>query len=177
MSVNTRRISEDEQLLPPASYKRNSQTPIDEDSVGSFCCTILCLLATLALSIAMLYMGAKYLHDCPAQPNIPIYLVVFGVFGTLGNFIAILRQCRCREDDEDCILKCVVWLINVFLVAWFIAGSVWIYTTSYDSTDPSKDNYCDPTLHTFAYWVITPVNIVLGVLLGCYCIYINCLSK
>ncbi|KAL8597046.1 hypothetical protein ACOMHN_055639 [Nucella lapillus] len=54
----------------------------------------------LAIPIAMIVIGAKYLDDCPAERYIPIYLVVAGSFGVVRNSITIVRRC-CQNKEEE----------------------------------------------------------------------------
>ncbi|XP_076468562.1 uncharacterized protein LOC143299238 isoform X2 [Babylonia areolata] len=129
----------------------------------------------LAIPIAMITMGAKYLHDCPAERYIPIYLVVGGVFGVIRNSITIVRRCCQKKEDEDDENKRKVHplesFIDCFVFAWFIAGNVWVYRTKgeFNDTDVTADNYCDPTLYWFAFWMITAVYIIIGCCCCCCC--------
>ncbi|XP_052075901.1 uncharacterized protein LOC127713991 [Mytilus californianus] len=58
-------------------------------------------------------------------------------------------------------------IINCFVIAWFIAGSVWVYRTydDWQSSNSTLDNYCNPTLYYFSFWIITISYIGLGLLL------------
>ncbi|KAK7499793.1 hypothetical protein BaRGS_00008884 [Batillaria attramentaria] len=205
MSVSTTKTS-GEQPLPPSYPGRNSGSPPGYDSLfgkiraakdgssggvdfmkaacslllKSIGCTII-LGIILAVPIAMIVMGAKYLHDCPAERYIPIYLLVTGCFGTFLTLVGILLRCCTNNEEEETSGGLValfgVWVVfNVlggcFMFAWFIAGNVWIYRTKGEfSTDPSADNYCDPTLYWFAFWITTAAYIMTGVstLCGCIC--------
>ncbi|XP_076076605.1 transmembrane protein 272-like isoform X2 [Mytilus galloprovincialis] len=92
--------------------------------VGSVACTI-CLGIFLAIPIAMIAVGATYLHDCPAEKMIPIYLIVAGVFTIITNILTIIRgrvnnwkegeeEKQSGAGPEHCII--------CFLFAWFVAG-------------------------------------------------------
>lgn len=130
----------------------------------------------LAIPIAMIVMGATHLDDCPAERYIPIYLVVGGSFGVVRNLFSIFRRCLCQKKDEDQEEEKprpnpIESVIDCFMFAWFIAGNVWVYRTKGDfSTDnPEADDYCDPTLYWFAFWMITSVYIVMGCCCCCIC--------
>lgn len=70
--------------------------------------------------------GAVYLHDCPRQPFIPIYLIVMGVFGIVLTLLSCLPCARQNRDEPPNPLSrvCVFWnsLTSTFLFCWFIAG-------------------------------------------------------
>ncbi|XP_045215546.1 transmembrane protein 272-like isoform X2 [Mercenaria mercenaria] len=147
---------------------------------GSIGCTI-CLGIFLAIPIAMIVLGAIHKDDCPAERMIPIYLIVGGSFGILKNLASMGQRCK-NKNDEDGEEKNVKpnpfdGILSCFLLAWFIAGNVWVYRT-YDSwtSDSTKDNYCDPTLYWFAFWIVTSTYIILGVVfcLVCCCGVVCC---
>ncbi|CAG2246130.1 unnamed protein product [Mytilus edulis] len=156
-----------------------SPTPFNCRTVA---CTI-CLGIFLAIPIAMIAVGATYLHDCPAEKMIPIYLIVAGVFTIITNILTIIRgrvnnwkegeeEKQSGAGPEHCII--------CFLFAWFVAGNVWVYRTydDWQSSNSILDNYCNPTLYYFSFWILISPYIVLGVLtvisiaLGiCTCIF------
>lgn len=69
--------------------------------------------------------GAIHLHNCNAEPMIPIYLLVAGCFGVIMNLFSLIQRCRKteqeREEDQKNINP-LESLVNCFLFAWFIAG-------------------------------------------------------
>lgn len=189
-----------EQPLPPPSYndvERNAGPPPSYDSIfgkvkavregsqgnvdfvkkimvlflGTIGFTIF-LGIMLAIPIAMIAMGAKYLNDCPVERYIPIYLIVAGSFGVARNLFTIGRR-FCQKDEEDeekTKVNPVASVVDCFMFAWFIAGNVWIYRTKGDfSTDPTAANFCDPTLYWFAFWITTSVYILIGCCCCCIC--------
>ncbi|KAM4611723.1 transmembrane protein 272 isoform 1-T4 [Polymixia lowei] len=133
------------------------------------------------MPIAQIAIGASYLHDCPRQHYIPIYLVVVGVFGLL---LAVLSCLPCvKEPDEGTSsplsLFCTAWhsLVSTFLVGWFIAGNVWIYSIyqpNYNQTTTEVDPYCNKTLYLFAFWTTTLIYILLGLFLLAGCCVLIC---
>ena len=78
--------------------------------------------------------GAIYLHDCPVQHLIPIYLVVVGSVGVFLIFFQIIRSIcwyiRVDEgyDEHECLpsvtTKICSALVTCFLFVWFIAGQL-----------------------------------------------------
>ena len=47
--------------------------------------------------IMYLYIGVKYLDDCPAQPNLPVYLLVVGSMGLVRVLNLLWKQFRRRR--------------------------------------------------------------------------------
>lgn len=150
---------------------------------GTLGCTV-CLGVLLALPIAMIAIGAVYLHDCPRERYIPIYLVVAGSVGILANLMGLCKKAKNRNEPEEEQEKPkgnpVDYLLNCFLLAWFIAGNVWVYKVAGDwSSDPAQSNYCHPTVFYFAFWVITSTYIIVGVvcllvcLIGCFAAFVS----
>lgn len=148
-------------------------------SIGIVCNSVIAtvfLVVFLAVPIAAIVIGGLYLHDCPKQKYIPIYLIVFGAFSIVKALSSLVDNCRARNNDgeqEENKPKgsCDV-IIGCFLSVWFMPGSVWVYTTyKHFSTDESSDEYCQPTLFYFSFWLIIGQYIVIGLLslLCCLC--------
>ncbi|PVD34316.1 hypothetical protein C0Q70_05587 [Pomacea canaliculata] len=145
--------------------------------VGTAGCTFL-LAFFMAIPIAMIVIGAYYLHDCPAERYIPIYLVVGGCFAFLRMFISvglrIRRACNPRESDEDReeIMNPLNSLLDCFQIAW----QCWIYRTygKFNGTDQTSENFCDPTLYYFAFWLTTSVYIFMALGFCCACCFGIC---
>ncbi|XP_045204660.1 transmembrane protein 272-like [Mercenaria mercenaria] len=140
---------------------------------GTIGCTIM-LAVVMAIPVAMIVMGAIHKDDCPAERMIPIYLIVGGSFGIVKNLSSLLQRCK-NKDEEDGDEKNAKTnpfdaTLNCFLFAWFIAGNVWVYRTKDEWTsDSMADNYCDPSLYWFAFWLITSTYILLGCICCCVC--------
>ena len=124
------------------------------------------------------YQGVKYKDDCPAERMIPIYLIVVGTFGIVRHFLGMHAHCKriCDDnntsDDEAQNKKTFLErLIDCFLVAWFIAGNVWIYRIFEPSYDKMALDglYCDKTMYLFSFWLMTGSYIFMGVLCCCMC--------
>ncbi|KAG7519719.1 hypothetical protein JOB18_014761 [Solea senegalensis] len=133
------------------------------------------------LPIAQIALGVVYLHKCPKQDYIPIYLIVSGVFGLMLSWLACLP---CAQEPKDGTTNplsqvCMAWnsLTSFFLFCWFIAGNVWIYSIyqpNYNETTTDVDPYCNKTVYLFAFWTTTLVYIVLGLVLFIGCCVMCC---
>lgn len=136
---------------------------------------ILCVLP-----IANIAIGAVYLHDCPRQPFIPIYLIVMGVFGMVLTLLSCLPCASQNRDEPPNPLSrvCVFWnsLTSTFLFCWFIAGNVWIYSVyrpDFQKNSLNPEMYCNKTLYLYAFWTTTLIYILFAVfLLGGCCIFL-----
>ncbi|XP_051918811.1 transmembrane protein 272-like [Hippocampus zosterae] len=114
------------------------------------------------IPLAQIIMGAVHLDDCPRQHYIPIYLIVVGIFAIMLVACVCLPCAREPKDGPPnpfCRIS-LGWnaLLAVFLVAWFIAGNVWIYSIykpNYYKNVTSAEPYCDKILYLFAFWTTT----------------------
>uniref|UniRef100_A0A3B5AGN4 Si:dkey-19b23.12 n=1 Tax=Stegastes partitus TaxID=144197 RepID=A0A3B5AGN4_9TELE len=134
----------------------------------------------IILPVVQIAVGAIYLHDCPRKQNIPIYLIVVGVFGLVLAVLSCLPWAQDSNDGTSSPLNqlCKTWnsLVSCFLFSWFIAGNVWIYSIyqpNYNKTITSVP-YCDKTLYLFAFWSTTVTYILLAVALLVSCLYVLC---
>jgi len=145
---------------------------------------LICFGIGQCIPIAMIVIGSIYLHDCPRQRFIPIYLIVSGCFLVAGSlFEAIKRHCCKRKDEnnenisvKDLLRNPLGSLVLLFTLAWLIAGSVWIYSirNDYDSEDPTSEKFCHPVLFKFSFWMTTAQYILLAigmVILSCICCF------
>ncbi|XP_075906800.1 transmembrane protein 272 [Nelusetta ayraudi] len=135
-----------------------------------------------ALTIANIAIGAVYLHDCPRQRFIPIYLIVMGVFGMALTLLSYLPCARQNSDEPPNPLSpvCVIWnsLTSTFMFCWFIAGNVWIYSVyrpDFQKNLLNPDMYCNKNLYLYAFWTTTLVYILIAVALLGGCCMLVCL--
>ena len=111
----------------------------------------------------------KYLHECPREPKIPIYLLVGGCFGLLKVMSMLWRQVRSRryeridemyvegEDHSDVIVskssKFTEAVLSIFLFIWFIIGNYWVFKVwqpNFEQLLHEPSNWCDKTVYMFA---------------------------
>lgn len=141
--------------------------------LGTIGCTII-LGVTIVIPICMIVIGSIYLHECPQGEYIPVYLLVGGIFGILKQLLhlsARVRQTEVEREEEHLRQSPTQTLLNCFMLGWFIIGSVWVYKEFEPNYDPNAANgkYCNKNLYLFAFWLITSVYILLGIISVCLC--------
>ncbi|KAL5012214.1 hypothetical protein ScPMuIL_010765 [Solemya velum] len=134
----------------------------------------ICVGLVLAIPISMVVIGAVYKDDCPIERYIPIYLIVAGCFGILKGLANLGQRYRNKEEEDgeekNAKPNPPDMLLTLFLVAWFIAGNVWIYGVHKQWTaDSTSPNYCHPTLYYFAFWITTTMYIIMAASCCCIC--------
>ena len=91
----------------------------------------------LLLPVGMITIGIIFIHKCPVQPRIPIYLIVLGFFqmleccGRLGYKIFQNGQERDSWRERYRRKDPLVY----FVIVWFVIGSMWVYQTDPDCKD------------------------------------------
>ncbi|KAK9509237.1 hypothetical protein O3M35_006592 [Rhynocoris fuscipes] len=141
---------------------------------GTVGCTI-AIAVTLVIPLAMLVIGALYLSDCPANNNIPLYLLVGGLFGILKQILQL--YCRIKkghnrsgaEEEREEKTSTIQSLLSCFMFVWFILGSYWVYSTYKPNFDPERGTYCNKTVYYFAFWQLTVVYIMFIMMTLCLC--------
>ncbi|XP_053545218.1 transmembrane protein 272-like [Bombina bombina] len=106
-----------------------------------------------AMSIAMIAVGAVFLNNCPDERMIPIYLIVAGVFSfSFWIFLPL-------EWFSPYLRQILMSLTSLFIFAWFIAGSVWVFRIY--NNDPRR---CQINMYLFAFAVLIIQYISIGLM-------------
>ncbi|XP_070552910.1 uncharacterized protein [Ptychodera flava] len=135
------------------------------------------LILLLVLAIPMVCVGGIYIQECPAEPLIPVYLIVNGSL----LFSAIIVVCcygfcedrwdkrhgerlRSRETWKNGEGGTSTYMLPsiIFIVCfiWYILGNIWIYSASPPDQDPNSPRYCQKTLYFFAFWTHNVINVL-----------------
>ncbi|CAF1309081.1 unnamed protein product [Adineta ricciae] len=139
--------------------------------------------------ICQLVIGVVFIHQCPIQRFIPIYLLVssagsfiflgINIFLKLVNYIALARNTvqlvKCCIST-NCAINCCAFSIKIpyrlFSFIWFIAGNVWVYQVQsrvqYDHSNITE-TYCQETLYKFSYISIIINWVLTFILYSCDC--------
>ena len=88
------------------------------------------------MQIGVIFIGAIFFNDCPAQRYIPIYLIVGGCFGVVKNASRIIQRVvsykygsgkednvEANEEAQETCTNPIDDLLTIFLIVWFLAGS------------------------------------------------------
>ncbi|XP_046329119.1 transmembrane protein 272-like isoform X1 [Haliotis rufescens] len=150
------------------------------------------LVILLALPLVMTTIGVNYLHDCPREPKLPIYLVVGGCFGILKLIFLLWKQVRRHKevtdlhDDEDLVTmtRMTNIALNIFLTIWFVFGHYWvvgIWKPHFSAPLHEPRNWCERTVFLFSFWqlvichIIIALMIAIGLMLLCCYTCVRCL--
>ncbi|XP_046546622.1 transmembrane protein 272-like isoform X2 [Haliotis rubra] len=150
------------------------------------------LVILLALPLVMTTIGVNYLHDCPREPKLPIYLVVGGCFGILKLIFLLWKQVRRHKevtdlhDDEDLVTmtRMTNIALNIFLTIWFVFGHYWvvgIWKPHFSAPLHEPKNWCERTVFLFSFWqlvichIIIALMIAIGLMLLCCYTCVRCL--
>lgn len=128
-------------------------------AVGACICVPIILaieLANLAIGIADIVIGAKYLHaDCHIQ-DLAEYLIIIGV---IGLCCFLLRCCRKKnagkdgENQDDSEPSGIEWIFMLAVMSIIIWGMTLVW-------DTERDN-CQVTLYEYGYY-----RTVIGMFIG-----------
>jgi len=144
---------------------------------GSVACTAL-LGILIAIPVATIAIGSVYLHDCPRQHYIPIYLIVAGCFSAANIVSKVIRGAFFKQSEEeekkvDVKRNLFEAIVGIFLFCWFIAGSVWIYGCYHDvelRDSTNLEKYCHPVLYYYAFCITTLSYGLLALSCCCVCL-------
>ncbi|XP_046374194.2 transmembrane protein 272-like [Haliotis rufescens] len=138
---------------------------------------VISAVVCLVVPIFMISMGKIHKDECPAEKYISIYLIVGGSAAIAFIVLRLLVKMWCPKPGKshlcDIISTITSLTIALFMFAWFIAGSVWIYSlyNKYDPSDKTAANYCNNTFYVFAFWSTTTIYILIGVIVVISCGY------
>ncbi|ELU03695.1 hypothetical protein CAPTEDRAFT_126272, partial [Capitella teleta] len=120
--------------------------------------------------------GALFVPDCPRQHMIPIYLIVIGSCVLIRSILSLVGFYRLNnhENSRDVPLWLFIadFIHSLFVLCWFIAGSVWVFGIHEDhqDSDPDQQAYCATVLYQYAFWC-TVMCYVLAILCIIYYVY------
>lgn len=114
------------------------------------------LIIVLGWSIANITIAGVYWNAHCTTNHFKIYLLVGGIISIINQIITPKK--KEGDDDNTPGKKTGKWL-TLFLVAWFIVGSVWVY--KFD-TGPNYGN-CEKTLFLYTFWSITAAYIIIAI--------------
>ncbi|CAB3255050.1 unnamed protein product [Arctia plantaginis] len=110
--------------------------------------------------------SVHYIRDCPAEPRIPVYMVVGGAAGGAGICWLLWAQLASRTSNSSpSVLESILaYILTGFLLAWFAFGNYWtlgIMWPDYTPTLFEPNQWCHRTLYVFA---LTQLGVVWGLI-------------
>ncbi|UJR18074.1 hypothetical protein I4U23_004974 [Adineta vaga] len=135
-----------------------------------------------ALPLASMIVGITRIKQCPIQPKIPMYMIVFGAVGFALCVViisVILSRVFCCYKSRD-TARCegtTLWTCSgaipllLLFFAWFIVGCVWVFNVrgQVQFDNPDQPDYCHKSLYNFAYCLlIAQYNVIFLICCICY---------
>lgn len=131
----------------------------------------------------ILFVGVVFVDDCPLQPDIPIFLIVGGLSVMLELVILIIysivlrnstslstRFSRSKHKVLVCGWKVFSITFNLFLLAWTVAGSYWVYS-KYKEVIKFGYLTCNEVVYKFTFSVIALSYVIFLMALCCACCF------
>ncbi|XP_041360132.1 transmembrane protein 272-like [Gigantopelta aegis] len=126
-----------------------------------------CLILSIILPIIMISMGVKYLNECPAQPKVPVYLLVSGCFAMVKLTVDLWKVIQDKKDENSDTFydvndnaaltsrtyKIMNTLLTLFLLVWHGLGTYWVFKVwepRFTQLLHQPSNWCDKTVYMFA---------------------------
>ena len=128
----------------------------------------------------LIYTGAIYINSCPGEPFVPLWSLVYGSVSSAQNLLSVLKSCLCRKKEDESenskrfrkIATFIEVLIILFLIAWFIAGCVWVFTylptlnLRGECPDHQELDCCSPVIYWFSLGLIIGIFIYSVVIMA-----------
>ncbi|KAK0145589.1 hypothetical protein N1851_015487 [Merluccius polli] len=110
-----------------------------------------------------------HLNSCPAQPYIPIYLIVLGVSSLLLLVLTYVQGPK-QQGVVSILTSACISFLHIFNTCWFVAGTVWVYAIYPPSYSDTEGGYCHRNVYQLAFyfnslcWVLVTATLFYG---GC----------
>ncbi|XP_034560232.1 transmembrane protein 272-like [Notolabrus celidotus] len=133
--------------------------------------TIVVNITWWIVMVAAIALGTLYLDQCPVQPKIPVYLIVFGTCSILALSLTYSSKSSGKNRCTSILISSCMTLLHIFNFGWFIAGSCWIYPVYPPNYTPGTAQYCHKTTYQFAFIVTTLVWVTISLVFFCGCCF------
>jgi len=150
---------------------------------GTVCMTTLLVLG-LSVPIASIVIGSLYKDQCPAEPHIPIFLIVLGAFGIIRDLFSCCKVTTTNKDEETPPACNIIHLIDLFLFAWIITGSYWVFRIyAPDYVDSTSAVYCHKTLYLFSFvllligYAVSALSVFCAICVGICTLCLTCVRE
>lgn len=129
---------------------------------------ILCIFIAIAIQLAIQFL-CHYAGAVEDQNPLNIYLIVQGSFNLLHLMLYISLGCLVMKNDKSGLSDCLGFIngfLVFFLIAWTIAGSIWVWE-SLDDWQHNRSSYSD-VLFISATMCVSLHYVVLLLMCCCY---------
>ncbi|XP_062582907.1 transmembrane protein 272-like [Saccostrea cucullata] len=175
--------------LKEASHDSNNTCQFLSRSKNIICHTVFITVlvgVSLTLPVAMIFLGVKYINDCPVKRSVPIYLLVGGCCGILRILATMWRNMQYRRQLDsyyDSYVHEGLYVsqtyrfmdvtLTLFLIGWLVTGSHWVFEVwepPYSQPLHEPSNWCDRTVYRFAVYQIIGSYCFLFIVLTASCV-------
>ncbi|XP_055013482.1 transmembrane protein 272-like [Boleophthalmus pectinirostris] len=116
--------------------------------------------------LAAIGFGAIHVKSCPAQPYIPIYMIVLGSVSLISLTLTYTKSIWV-DGPVFMVASTCISLLYLFDFCWFIAGSVWVYSIYPPDYSNESPHFCFKPFYIFAFVITTLVWATSGLLCIC----------
>ncbi|BFZ00417.1 hypothetical protein BsWGS_03456 [Bradybaena similaris] len=126
------------------------------------------------IPISKIIMSVIFYNDCPAEPFIPVYLLVGGILACIRDCLGITVKNCMNEDcllENEVVLSLIAFLYTLSEFIWFIFGSYYVYKNFDDYPWDEKHNSksCNNILFMYSFVVTSISYLLLVVVFLIYC--------
>ncbi|XP_050732379.1 uncharacterized protein LOC127006480 [Eriocheir sinensis] len=135
---------------------------------GATCCVMtfvgFFVLVTVGLAVTWISIGFVYLHACPLEPFIPVFLIVHGFTWLIGFAMELMIYYKYICSDQRSLRLTVIRAhLYLFHFAWEIAGSVCVFRAASEQRQATEGTEtCDPVVYNTALVHVIFMYVVLG---------------
>ncbi|XP_057660889.1 uncharacterized protein LOC130896662 isoform X1 [Diorhabda carinulata] len=129
------------------------------------------LLISVIIYIAMFIIGILGVHHCPAEENIPLFLIATGAVGLITKITTYMREHIMRHFQVGYMESSMYTVEMVFL----ILGAYWVYKEYPPSYVPGTLGYCRKSTYMLAFVYITIILSIAFVALAGFLFFLCCI--
>ncbi|XP_044000083.1 uncharacterized protein LOC122846868 [Gambusia affinis] len=97
--------------------------------VGAGVCIAGCAFLILAaFPVVQIALGAVYIHECPAGPVVPVYMMVFGILGLLMMALFTLPKLLSPAAQTHSAWVVFFTILLLLFFVWLLVGSYHVYS-------------------------------------------------
>jgi len=133
-------------------------------------------LITIPGFVGLLILGLKYENQCPVQPLINTFVIVYGCGCFVQGIVVFIgfitanymKRSHSPSPNARCLIIAVLigkLVYILFSVVWWVVGQVWVFraiANGFQSNDPNQTTtYCNSTLFWNSVVLITVTYVIL----------------